>query len=163
MIVDIKGYEGLYTLSDSGEVVGSKCNKPIKQYLDKHGYVYVCLYKNCIAKKIKLHRLLALHFIDNPHNKPQINHVNGIKNDNRLCNLEWCTASENQLHAFKTGLQKIKGMKKVAQYTVDGTLIKIWNSISEASRNGFRAGDICSCCQHKKRHRTHGGYKWEYA
>lgn len=72
---------------------------------DKDGYKCVCL---CVdkVKKIRLHRLIAEAFIPNPENKPYVNHINGIKSDNSVENLEWCTQSENLVHAYKIGAKK---------------------------------------------------------
>jgi glucan-binding YG repeat protein len=115
---DIPGYEYLYQVSNYGKIksLNRKCTtksnsfrlhneKLLKLNIDKYGYVRTGLFKN----KVKLwcvHRLVAICFIPNPENKLQINHKNGIKTDNKVENLEWCTQSENMTHAYGTGLRQ---------------------------------------------------------
>jgi hypothetical protein len=109
---DVVGYEGIYQVSNLGNVkrilisrgVSKKNNNFIKPFCNK-AYYQIVLQKNGKRKYFMIHRLIAQAFIPNPNNYPFINHINGIKNDNRLENLEWCTHSQNMLHAFKTGLQ----------------------------------------------------------
>lgn len=102
---DIEGYEGLYQVSNIGRVkrlAGFKCN--VERFLtgskDKDGYILICLSKDGNAKKYKLHRLVALHFIPNIENKPEIDHINTIKTDNRVENLKWVTRKENANNPF---------------------------------------------------------------
>ena len=100
----VNGYEN-YLISKSGLVYSIKAKKLLKPTIDKKGYYKVALYNEQGKLSISLHRLVALNYIENPDNKPQINHINGIKSDNKVTNLEWVTNKENTLHAIKNGLR----------------------------------------------------------
>lgn len=104
---DVNGYEGLYKVSNQGNILIVKKKRNQNLLKAKNGYLLVDLYKNGLKKRISSHRLVALHFLTNTENKPQVNHINGIKEDNRVENLEWVTASENQIHSINNGLKKI--------------------------------------------------------
>ncbi len=120
---DIQGYEGLYAITKDGKVWShpqrrsSKYGKFLSLFIGKKGYHVVGLCRNKKRFKYYVHRLVAQAYIDNPRNFPYINHKNGIKIDNRVENLEWCTHKENIAHAWATGLceksryQKARGAK----------------------------------------------------
>ena len=132
---DIIGYEGYYQVSDHGrvrsldrEVPLGKSTKKIKgkirkQIVHKLGYPMLNLSKNKEMKGYLVHRLVALHFVDNVNGHPEINHINGIKDDNRATNLEWCTRDQNLEHARNTGLTKQNGTdSSLAKLTKDEVL-----------------------------------------
>jgi hypothetical protein len=100
---DIPGYEGLYQISTYGTVVVLRNGKILKPFIDlnrfsRHGYYFVMLSKDGKQKKIKVCRLVAITFIPNPENKPEVNHKDGNSLNDDIFNLEWVTSSENKYH-----------------------------------------------------------------
>jgi len=164
-------YEWLYEVSDVGNIkslekeIKSRWIRIQKEILfklkpNKKWYVRMNLWKDWTPKTYLVHRLVAQAFIINPENKPHINHKNGIHNDNRVENLEWCTPSENELHSFHVLWKKSPtGMlwiywkdhplsKKVNQCSLDWTFIKCRDSMADIRRDlWYRAWDICRCCK----------------
>ena len=160
----IKGYEGLYEVSDKGQVRNSKGQlKTLKK--DKDGYYKVCLSKNSKKRPYFVHRLVAEAFIHNKDNKPVVNHIDGNKTNNRVANLEWVTRSENDKHAFRLGLRKPTcggTSKKVKQYDLNGNFIREYNSLSHASREtGFTVQNISYCANGKQAQAN--GYVWKFS
>lgn len=102
------GYEEVYKVSSEGRVKNSY-GHILKPETARNGYKRVTLYDR---KKFQVHRLVALAFIPNPEDKDVVNHKNGIKDDNRVENLEWCTWSENSRHAYAIGLNKVSDERK---------------------------------------------------
>jgi hypothetical protein len=174
---DVIWFEGLYQVSNLGNVKSLKYwkEKILKYWIDTRGYCYVNLYKKGTIKTFSIHRLIGLYFINNSKNKPEINHKNGIKSDNRVENLEWCTHSENIKHNysalwFKSVYQinhptlwkfwKLHHWaKKVNQYTKQWEFIKTWDSIIDANRF-YNISDVSAVCRWNRK--TAGGYKWKY-
>ena len=114
---DVNGYEGIYQVSNLGRVRsldreikrknGKKLlikGQPLKVHLNRRGYLRINLRKDGKDTNHTVHRLVAKAFIPNPEDKPQVNHLNGVKTDNNVCNLEWCTRAENIEHAYRNGL-----------------------------------------------------------
>lgn len=115
---DITGYKGIYQISNHGRLrriwKKSRRNpegklKILNCSLSNDGYCKADLWKNKKRKTYRIHRLVSFEFIENPLNKPQVNHIDGNKINNHVDNLEWCTCSENIKHAYKTGLKKFTG------------------------------------------------------
>ena len=170
----IKGYEGLYQVSNLGRVKSLNYNHTGNEGIlsprkNSCGYYNVILHKNKDKKSFRVHRLVAQAFIPNPNNLPEVNHKSEEKWLNTVENLEWCDKSYNVNYGthnermLKT--RNKRGGKTaerlIAQITLDGKIIKIWPSIMEAERNGFHRGCICLCCQGKQN--KHQGFKWQYA
>ena len=170
---DIFGYIGLYQVSNFGNVrsfLREGEPKTMSIIKDKIGYCYVNLWNKGEKKKYSIHRLVAIHFINDPDGKPEVNHKNGVKSDNCADNLEWVTRSENQYHAYLTGLKKpaksTRGgkynsrSKPVLQIISENSIIH-WDGINEAAKNlNLSAGNISSVCLGKLK--TCGGFKWQY-
>ena len=154
---NIEGYEGLYQISNQGRVKSLKQGKEriLKPANNGKGYLQVQLYKNGEKKMCLIHRLVALTFIPNPQNLPQVNHKTEDKTDNRVENLEWCSSKYNMNYGTRTQRQAEKMTngklsKPVLQYTKDGIFIKEWRSTHDVERNlEFNQGYISSCCNGK--------------
>lgn len=181
---NIEGYENYYQVSNYGKVKSLKRiiirgdNKPypqkeqlLKPGKTKKGYLQVALTKEFKTKPCRVHRLVAQAFIPNQNNLPQVNHIDGNKENNNVSNLEWVSNYDNMQHSIKTGLRdthKIskklieKNKRPVNQYNLKGEFIKRWECIKEAETTlHIPNQNIVNVCQ-GKRHKA-GGYVWKYA
>lgn len=157
----VKGFENRYLISNEGQVYSIVKKSLLKPMKTEKGYLYVDLRCNYKRKPKKIHRLVAETFLENPYAKKEVNHKDGNKLNNTVGNLEWCTRSENLLHAYATGL-KAQKIVAVDMFTVDGTFIKQFESIKNAERfTGINRSTISACCRNKAN--TAGGYVWRYA
>jgi NUMOD4 motif./HNH endonuclease. len=166
---DIKGFEGLYQISNLGNIKSlprKRYSGAGKYYIQQEKIMKTYL-KSCGYKSIKLkypdgkyihkdiHKLMAIAFIPNPDNLPQINHKNGIKTDNRIDNLEWCTPSHNAQHALNTGLKKpLQGEKHGRHILTEKEVIEIRkikniNVIETAKKHGVHKDTIWCILKNK--------------
>lgn len=131
----VDGTNGKYVISPSGKVMRFKANKWSDIHGEvNHGYHRVNLSVNGVAKKFRVHRLVAQAFIENPLNKPYVNHIDGNKLNNHVSNLEWCTASENEHHSYRV-------LGKVAWTTKPE---HVRQQAFEMRKSGVKVRDICN-------------------
>lgn len=159
-VKDIPGYEGLYRISEDGQVFkfnGREMNGSINSY----GYRVVSLTKDRIKTDCKVHRLVALTFIPNPSDHECVNHIDGNKLNNSVSNLEWCSKGHNNRHA-RSMLNIDFSAKPVVQKCPNGEIVALWRNMETAATiTGCTAPLISACCRGTVQQT--GGYIWEYA
>lgn len=161
-----------YCICNDGTVYSIKKGKLHKMVgsITPNGYKHIILCKDGQMFYRSVHRLVAQAFIPNPENKPYVNHINGVKDDNRVENLEWVTDSENKYHSYR--VLKNKGpwagkfgkdsqRAKIILQIKDGKIIaEFYGSYDAYRKTGISASYICDCCNGK--HKTARGYQWKY-
>jgi len=178
---DIPGFEGLYQASSWGRIKGLDRTVPrpnkgkrityheriMSAGKNEKGYWRLTLSKDSKRKTFRLSRLIALTWVPNPENLPEVNHDNLDKDNNHYLNLSWSTRISNMQHAFKN--RKIKRYKNethpkskaVKQYDLQGNLINTFPSVNEAGRQGYDFTRVARVCRGERK--TYSGFKWEYA
>ena len=152
-----------YEVSTNGQVRNRTTKKILKGRLSKNGYLQVSIKIDATQKFCNryIHRLVALHFIQNPNNKREVNHIDGNKENNTLSNLEWVTSSENQKHRHLIGNKKTSN-RHIGMFNKKGEIVKDFNSILEAVAyfNKTSRVNIDNALQGKQY--TAYGYVWKY-
>ena len=171
---DIKGFEGIYQASNLGRVKSlerfrkgkngflvSVKEKILKPRMLNSGYYIVQLYKNSIGKWYQVHRIVWEAFNGSISEGLQVNHINEVKTDNRLSNLNLMTPKENCNWGSRNERRAKKQSKVVLQFTLDNILVKEYPSTHQAEREtGFARQHICACCNGKQK--TAYNYIWKY-
>ena len=163
---NIKGYEGLYQVSDEGEVRslnyrGNGEIQVLRSANNNYGYPTVVLVKNGKHKTHTVHRLVASAFLSNPENLPYINHKDENRTNNTVSNLEWCTPTYNNTYGSRIEKFIKSKSKPIRQFTLDGEVVKDWESATQIAKiTGYNQGNIISVCNEKRK--TANNYIWKY-
>lgn len=166
----IPGFED-YLISNTGRVVHEA--REIKGSDNGRGYKKVCLKQAERKRNVYIHRLVAESFLENPNNKPFVNHIDCNTNNNNVSNLEWCTAQENTDHMIRLGrnkrtqqwLDNLHKAQREAYTAVVGENIKTgekiyFSKLNDVKQSDFQPSCVCDCCNGKRK--QHKGYRWSY-
>lgn len=157
----LEGIETFYSVSNKGQVRNDKSGRILKQQNSNEYKKVAISIGHGQMKNRFVHRLVAEAFIPNPENKKIVNHIDGIRYHNNVENLEWCSSSENAIHAHKNGLIGVQRKRPVRQFNLNGEWMLDFESATEAARQ-------CDCQQSKitevcgGNRRTAGNYQWRY-
>ncbi len=164
---DIKGFEGVYQVSNFGNVkrIAPSRRHPTEHIMKKHdcgkGYLSVSLLYNGKKKYMKIHRAVAEAFIPNPNKYPEVNHKDENPSNNCVDNLEWCTHLYNSQYGTRGERIGKAHSKAVVQCSLIGTFIRRWESISDVTEVlGFEQSNLCKCLTGK--YNSAYGYVWKY-
>jgi hypothetical protein len=171
---DVIGYEGSYQVSNLGNVRSLNYRRQgfaqnLVPKLSNRGYYHVHLRKDGKVKDFTIHRLVAMMFLPNFRELPEINHINEVKTDNRVENLEWCTRSQNVRHSLPdTRRPNTRRPRKrarnepIIQSDSHGSIVKTWDNVREIElATKMSAWSIYQCCEGKRK--TAYGFKWQFA
>ena len=178
---DVVGYEGLYKVSDRGNVysverMGTNGRKyggrALKPGYRRDGYLQVHLCENGMRKGKLIHRLVLEAFVENPNNLPEVNHIDEIKDNNELSNLEWCDSSYNNKYGTKNERIAQKLSKKVKAVNVGNGEVFTFSSVKEAVNKGYSRSNVTRACGGVYKNtngeliggdgRTYRGHRWTY-
>lgn len=138
--LEVKGYEGIYSVSENGDIKNVITGRVLKQENTGNGYKRVTLSKNGKTKRFMAHRVVASAFVSNENKKPQVNHIDGNKKNNKFSNLEWVTASENVNHAYSSGITKPSfGSNHVHSKLNDVSVLTILTMLKSGFKQPFLA------------------------
>ena len=178
---DVVGYDGYYQVSDRGNVrsvtrkdsIGRKIGgRILKPRYNRGGYLLINLCKNGKVRTKLIHRLVAEGFIPNPESLPQINHIDEVKDNNNVENLEWCTSKDNINHGTSIERRIKAQSKKIRAVNIKTGEVFTFNSTAEAGRKGFNSGGVSSASRGAYKDsktkeligdgHTYRGYRWSY-
>ena len=177
---DVVGFEGLYKVSNKGSIYsverrdsrGYRCGgRMLAPSYDKDGYLHINLCQNGKLKTKNVHRLVAEAFIPNPENSPHVNHIDEVKDNNELSNLEWCTHKYNVNYGTRNERSGQAQSKKVIAVNIKTGDVVTFNSTVEAGRKGHHCGVVSMACRGVYKDstgklvgdgRTYKGFRWSY-
>lgn len=155
---DAVGFEGLYSVSECGDVLRVSTGRTLTPYLSKRGYLMVAMRtkESVLQKQVSVHRIVAMAFVEGHAPGLQVNHIDGVKTNNAIGNLEWVTGADNIKHAIETGLCERPTI--IVAAPLKGSVGFCFSSINQAVAHGFNSGNIYRCLAGGTS--QHGGYRW---